>query len=231
MHLSYPQVITVLAGVNSISKTGLGAFRARIRKLQGEGVPHGANPGKGKSVAYTLGMVVELAIAIELIQCGFSPADAGGIIKPIRSDVYWAALMSLEKSEDPDAEDPIILISPESLMLYSRTTEVKDRSSVMAAASIVTREIFLNIVANGSEFDPIIGVYWRWSFIDLKELFKNIRNHSWDALDREVDVDHYIESEIKNNEKELLSFKKEKLNNMMSWGGTYGGASLVKIIS
>lgn len=71
--LSYADVENVLAGLHRIADDKRVAFRARLKHLQRLGFPEGVNTGTGKRVSYTLSMLFQLALAMELTQVGLAP--------------------------------------------------------------------------------------------------------------------------------------------------------------
>lgn len=168
MQISYGEAIEALARLHWISQRGDGAFRARLRKLQGEGIPEGANPGKGKKVDYTPVMLIELAVAVELLQIGLSPADAAAIIKANRDDVLAACLYGIKELGDV-RNSTVLLISPESLRTYS--VNANDAGTgLIGAVSFVTRTRLVELFMKREPFEPMTGEPWRWSVIFLYEV-------------------------------------------------------------
>lgn len=81
MRDSYGSVVEMLTRLNGLQPEEVDAFKARLRRFQGEGIPAGANTGKGKRASYSPMMVLELAFAVELLQVGFSPRRAKLVIE------------------------------------------------------------------------------------------------------------------------------------------------------
>lgn len=159
MQLTFAQLTDALAQMNNISKNDGGAFRGRLRKLQGEGIPGDANPGKGRRVVFTLPLVIEATVAVELLQIGWSPSQAADLIRAHRQDILAATLHSLMPNEARD-QDVLIAISPEAL----GTRPVADR---VGAISFVTREKVGLLFEHGPSLENLTGDFWRWSVIDL----------------------------------------------------------------
>lgn len=167
MHLSYSNLVEIFAWMHSIPPSGIGAFKARLRKLQGEEVPKGSRPGKGARVDYDLPMVAELAIALELLQSGLSPNDAAALIKTNRQDFYTACLSGLA-SNLAEGDDPFVLISPVSMKGYP--TELDGRQfALLGAVSFVTRAAFVDRFSKRVIAEPTSGDSWRWLILDLRK--------------------------------------------------------------
>lgn len=159
MQLTYAQLAEALAQMNKMSGNNGGAFRARLRKLQGEGIPGDANPGKGKRVAYTLPLVIEATVAVELLQIGWSTSQAAALIRAHRQDIFAATLLSLTPDQRND-QDVLIAISPEAL--GTRPIAIR-----VGAISFVTREKVGLLFKHGPSAANLTGDFWRWSLIDL----------------------------------------------------------------
>jgi len=159
MQLTYAQLTEALAQMNKVSGNDGGAFRARLRKLQGEGIPGDANPGKGRRVAYTLPLVIEATIAVELLQMGWSTSQAAALIRAQRQEILAATLLSLTPDQDND-QDILIAISPEAL-------GARPIANRVGAMSFVTREKVGLLFKDGPSTANLTGTCWRWSIIDL----------------------------------------------------------------
>ena len=159
MQLTFAQLTDALAQMSNISGNDGGAFRGRLRKLQGEGIPGDANPGKGRRVVYTLPLVIEATVAVELLQIGWSPSQAADLIRAHRQDILAATLHSLMPNE-ANGQDVLIAISPEAL----GARPVAER---IGAISFVTREKVGLLFEHGPSVANLTGDFWRWSLIDL----------------------------------------------------------------
>ncbi|KQZ76371.1 hypothetical protein ASE06_07940 [Sphingopyxis sp. Root214] len=159
MQLTYAQLTAALAQMNNVSGNDGGAFRARLRKLQGEGIPGDANPGKGRRVAYTLPLVIETTVAVELLQMGWSTSQAASLIRSHRQDILAATLLSLTPDQDNN-QDVLFAVSPEAL----GNTAIADR---VGAISFVTRGKVGLLFQLGPSIASLTGDIWRWSLIDL----------------------------------------------------------------
>lgn len=172
MQLSYSKMLEIFVWMHRIPQSGIGAFKARLRKLQGEEVPFGSRPGKGKRVDYDLPMIAELAIALELLQAGLSPNDAAELIKPNRQFFYSAALIAIG-TDLAEADDPFILISPVSMTGYP--TEIDGKQfALLGAVSFATRSMLIDLFSRRAVFEPTSGDSWRWLVIDLRKTMLNV---------------------------------------------------------
>ena len=194
--------------MNSIEESSMGAFKARLRKLQSEGVPGDANPGKGRRVDYTIALLIEVAVAVELLQCGWSPYEAAAVIKANRIEFYHAGLLALVGNRD-GLVDPLILISPEALR--SLSYDAKDEAAAAAAISFVTREKLAEIFGPQSAvFIPLTGEYYRWSVLDLPYVMINLM--ACIELQGIEDVaDHFLEA-VAENMPHLKAFARDRVN-------------------
>lgn len=159
MQLTYAQLPEALAELNSIAGDAGGAFRAHLRKLRAEGIPGGANPGKGKRVDYTVPLVIEATVAIELMQLGWSPPQAAGLVRSHRNDILAATLRSLTPNSDA-GQDVLIAVSSESL-------GARPGADRAATVSFVTRGKAGLLLCHRQSAPNLGGDCWRWSFIDL----------------------------------------------------------------
>jgi hypothetical protein len=75
--LYYRHVEAALAGLMSVNRKSMGAFRAKLRHLRNIGVPQltSPNPGSGRPIEYSRRHALELMIALELEKLGQSPRN------------------------------------------------------------------------------------------------------------------------------------------------------------
>ncbi|QDM40356.1 hypothetical protein [Altererythrobacter sp. TH136] len=213
MELSYAAVIGVFADMHWVAPEGLGAFKARLRKLQGEGVPAGANPGKGKRVAYSTPMILELAVALELIQVGLSPRAVADLIEENRDDLFVACLMAIGPIKN--ASEPMLLISPSAL-----TFAALDRENRLpyGALSIVTRRKMLGQLSRSKvDFEPVTGEHWRWVVIGLREMMYALLVHWSEVLEPSSStLTEFLTKLVVDNSAPIREFKKTRLDKMVT---------------
>jgi hypothetical protein len=70
--LSFGQVESVLAALHKIADEKRVTFQTRLKFFQRLGFPEGVNTGKGKAAGYQAHHVLNLALALELLQLGLS---------------------------------------------------------------------------------------------------------------------------------------------------------------
>lgn len=74
LDLSYSQVEAVLTKLHSIPSAKRLAFQARLKHLQAvRKFPVGINTGSGKRARYTFPSLMQLVLAVELMQAGLTP--------------------------------------------------------------------------------------------------------------------------------------------------------------
>jgi len=176
VELSRADLIAAFAQFYRVEESGLAALTARVRHLQSRGIPEGSNPGKGRRVGYTVPMMIELLIAMELAQSGQSPRFIEDIIKAERKWLIAAALLAL--TDEDERREPVFIFSPEALA----PTESDDGEgpSLLGALSIVDRPVVPKLLSRQSGFEPITGEPWRWILLMPRQMtitfFANIIN-------------------------------------------------------
>src|SRR3989344_2542307 len=159
MQLSYAEMVEALAKMNHVHPPAMGAFRAKLRKLQGEGIPGDVNPGKGKRVNYTLPLLIEATVAVELLQMGWSAPQAAALIRSQRDEIFLACLLAVVPRRPPD-KDVFLLISPEALFSPS---PVAGGGQPIGAMSFVSRKRLSGGFGPENKNSPLPGGLWgRW---------------------------------------------------------------------
>src|SRR5690242_1824745 len=78
---AFGQVEAVLAAMNRVASHKRIAFAGRLKFLQRNGVPLRVKPGRGRAGAYSFAQLMQLAIAVELLQSGLSPQRAAQLVQ------------------------------------------------------------------------------------------------------------------------------------------------------
>ncbi|WP_210486764.1 hypothetical protein [Microvirga antarctica] len=86
-----------------------GAFRGRLKHLQRLGLPLGDKPGKGKRIKYSEGQVWQLALALELAQCGVDPVTIVKMIQQCWDKIFLDAMREAAQSSKRSADRILIL--------------------------------------------------------------------------------------------------------------------------
>jgi len=94
VRLSFAEVELALRGVHRIRPEKAVAFRARLKHLQREGWPLGTNTGTGTRANYTLNSLMQMAMALELLQSGITPKRAVAALKSDWSDLVVTLALS-----------------------------------------------------------------------------------------------------------------------------------------
>lgn len=184
--LSYAEMVDTFVTIHSISDEGVDAFKARLRKLQGEGVPEGANPGKGKRVSYNLPMLCEISVALELMQTGYS-APAISRLLAGQTDLVFYVMLAADSWED--FTDPMIFLSPEALdTLTSQKGQhdlpIRSRARLLYR---ISKRISPRTGA-GKIRSPYDAEYRRWLLIDLRMLAMALKAGLAAATNAELDT-------------------------------------------
>lgn len=107
---SYAVVETALARMHGADpEVQRGAFRGRIKHFQRLGLPTGERPGKGKRIDYTPSQILQLALAIELAQCGIDPTIIVGLIAGNWSKILNAPLRKAALSTGPESDRYLVI--------------------------------------------------------------------------------------------------------------------------
>ncbi len=88
MELRWRDVEATLSELLLITDEQRGAFRARIRHLKAVGIPNIPKVGSGTQITYTRDNVVELYMALLIMELGVPPKVAAGLVLNIRSWPY-----------------------------------------------------------------------------------------------------------------------------------------------
>jgi hypothetical protein len=81
--LRYKHVETALVDVARVRPKAIGAFRGRLRHLRKIGLPELPAPGSGKHIAYSRHQALEMLIAIQLEDIGYTPDSAAQLSQSI----------------------------------------------------------------------------------------------------------------------------------------------------
>lgn len=76
MDLSFKQLEKVFAERFAIGEDRAVAFRARLQHLQRQGIPEGVNTGRGTRANYGWKQVIQLMVALDMIDLGLTPEVA-----------------------------------------------------------------------------------------------------------------------------------------------------------
>ncbi len=97
--LTFSQVETTLASHLGVKEQHRDKFRARLKQLQRSGWPTGVNTG-GKRPKYEARQLLELALVLELLECGISPERAVRLIEGWWDSVRKAFLQARSNSDE-----------------------------------------------------------------------------------------------------------------------------------
>ena len=107
---AYAIVETALARLHGVDPAvQRGAFRGRIKHLQKLGLPLGQRPGKGARVAYSEKQIWQLALALELSQCGIDPTVIVRLISSLWQRLIHAPLKKASQSSNKSTDRFLVL--------------------------------------------------------------------------------------------------------------------------
>lgn len=125
------------------------AFRARLQHLQRNHFPTGVNTGKGKRAIYGWRQLIQLSVALDLIEAGFTPDVAKGMVLLESSDIFNAVCslgLALSKTELvraattgklPISKRPFVITSARALSSLSRLPDDEILLSVIPATAFL----------------------------------------------------------------------------------------------
>lgn len=102
MILSYRDVEDLFAARFGILDDRRLAFRGRLDRLRQLGCPQGVNTGKGRPASFGWTQLVELALALDLVNLGFTPENTASLLKE-HLELIQIAIAQLIGLEDDDA--------------------------------------------------------------------------------------------------------------------------------
>ena len=96
--LAFSEVEIALATNLGVTPANIAKFRARLKQLQRSGWPTGVNTG-GKRPDYGAQQLLELALVLELLECGVSPDRAVRLISAWWDSVRRAFLIAGDQAD------------------------------------------------------------------------------------------------------------------------------------
>lgn len=90
MQLGFKDVEAVFASRHGIGRDREIAFRGRLQHLQRLRFPSGVNTGKGKRAIYGWSQVIELSLALDLMELGLAPEVVVDLVRPHAHDLMSA---------------------------------------------------------------------------------------------------------------------------------------------
>ncbi|MBA3677899.1 MAG: hypothetical protein H0W74_10935 [Sphingosinicella sp.] len=81
MELTLKQIEDILSTRYGIEPARAGAFRGRLQHLQRGSFPDGVNTGKGHKAIYGWDQLIQLSVALDLIDLGLSPEPAKAVVR------------------------------------------------------------------------------------------------------------------------------------------------------
>lgn len=120
--LAWREVDALLAQLHGIPDEKRLAFHARIKHLQVRGFPEGTNTGSGKRARYTFSKLMQLVVAVELMQTGVVPQMTVKLVSGswpgLRLSILSATYNRSEWQESllgPNTDEWLWLLHPEAL--------------------------------------------------------------------------------------------------------------------
>jgi hypothetical protein len=143
LRLSFSQVEAMLSRLHKIDWAKRGAFVSRLKHLQKQGVPDRQDAGRGRSSSYSFNDMMQIAMALEVIQAGLPPQLAAALV--LRSwDMINVACTTWLKEyiKDPEATFPAhyaFVFTPRALSDLGQEDEFMDSMEAVSIHDLHTR--------------------------------------------------------------------------------------------
>lgn len=210
VEFSFGQIESVLSRVHDIDWPKRAAFISRLKHLQKQGIPRRGRPGKGRAGTFSPSQLMQMAVALELIQSGLPPKLAADMVlrnwECLRATVVEEAQMIAARLAEPwpsprDAlKDRFWILWPEALSDLAATSSLKnDYAEEISSISLSDLSDYLNdeafrqtwgsdrrrIILNGSAITrSIIDVIDEFSFAQPHEMAASL--HADILRDRDI---------------------------------------------
>lgn len=136
---SYKAVESLLADLHDVSPKRLPALRARLKHLKRLGFPAGVNTGRGRPADYNAASVLQLMLALELVEIGLTPERAINLIRHFGFVVVQAAFHGskhLLRTRMEEDDDFFFSLDPKALaVLTEPESSGEDDDPVLASVS------------------------------------------------------------------------------------------------
>lgn len=163
----------LLAEAMGIPEARRSAFLGRFQHFQRLGLITGVKPGRGRAAEYTMPMILQLAVAFELVELGRTPER---IVEHLGKSEFSLA----SGFRDALADDGIIYIFSESTLTIQRGDRPEPQTYERRQGAIGR----LSWIGNGEDHKdkpdrlaPLMGRYTRGSFLNLSRIFQQIANY------------------------------------------------------
>ncbi|CAN5198511.1 hypothetical protein BH10PSE12_BH10PSE12_36460 [soil metagenome] len=171
LEFSFGEVEAILSAVHRIRPDKAVAFRARLKHLQREGWPMGANTGTGKKAVYTLNSLMQMAMALELLQVGITPKRAVAALLAGWSDLALSILVSRVSGHQLMAWEDSPLRAGEELFWVIRPEALQD-------LSLETREVRPGnleiLVQRSDQVMPDLLSFTEDAYVDFGPLWRSL---------------------------------------------------------
>lgn len=213
VEFSFGQAEAVLAALHGIAGHKRVAFAGRLKFLQKNGLPIGERPGRGKAGAYSFSQLVQIAIAVELLQAGQTPQRASRMVAKnwsvIRDSIFYGVLAgsaSVPESDSDKAPGWGWVFQPDGLgdlgdrmeieversddIQAIRLNELSSAMTVMGASTIIERAARRRLlVINGTALVRLLlhGVTTGLRFAALDDVLDDLLEEQSAAEGRPID--------------------------------------------
>lgn len=132
---SFGQMLQALIQVYRVQPAEIAKLKARIKKIQREGIPMGTNVGKGPRVRYSLDQFFQLIVVLELAELSISLTTASEFVR-----YYWPK--------------GVVSMAPARAWTMHLNPEGSDPDSVLILASASETEGFSRVYTGEETEDP-----------------------------------------------------------------------------
>jgi hypothetical protein len=208
MRLGSRTVERMLAANFGIEEDRLIAFRGRLDHLRRHGCPSGVNTGKGRAATYGWQQIIELALALSLLDLGLSPEHASAFVRHDRDHIHLVVAGLVRGGQGSDelrafAErgewrvGSTMFLLGTSFALAGLTAAERSEpaaATFVEASSLVDwftethdvgRSVFLIDV--GTKVAALIGLVAVWADLSIDQVISDIENWSDEILEKLLD--------------------------------------------
>lgn len=170
----FAAVVALLSDIHEVSEVRQSAFANRLKNLQRAGFPKSTKTGRGIAAAYDIEAVLNLLLAVELLQLGFPPERVIKILSTNISTVLTAAKYAGEQLSHAIDEPTLNDISRDYFLLIDPVT-LSDMTSLSVDGG---RTITKMLTCTGASLPQVLAHRdSRWVLINTTAVIQAAANH------------------------------------------------------
>jgi len=112
--LTREQLQALMMRLHGIGPDSRVAMMGRLKHLQRLGWPPGSNTGKGKRVKYSADQVIQVALALEMIQLGLTPENTVWTME-LHAEFIWPVVRTTAQARGKMKKPSLLMFDPAAL--------------------------------------------------------------------------------------------------------------------